>query len=279
MKGSQGQFSGVIGYTVRLYRVNMAPLVLAVSIGATVTLLATLALAALRPHEAVTGSSLGIVVTSGSGGTHVSVWFAALAAGLVGIAASAWSTATMLACLFAHLRSGRRARLDALRGGFVFWAQVALAALLMDLLKKAVSLLLPLAVFQLAFLASLVTLVLGLLFLFYAQEVVVAGRNGLAALLESSRLVLRVGFWRVLGTYLLGVLCVAPFLAVVGVLAVATHLGLRAGWPLALAVFVITLVLGPWFAAFTTVMYCLAIGERGSLTAVVPAPGQVGASR
>ena len=57
-----------------------------------------------------------------------------------------------------------------------------------------------------------ITLLFLTVFTFYVQEIVVSGRDGIAALAESWRLVVGTGVWRVLGNQLLFVACLLPVL-------------------------------------------------------------------
>ena len=279
-----GRFTGVIGLTVGLYRADVVPLVAVAAIGAPVTLATTLTFRALMSDPSVTGSSLGVIIRSDSSGTHAGWALPALAAGLIGILAGAWASATMVSMLVGHVRSGRRARLGDLGCGLQYWAWAALAALIVKLVDTGLNtvgaLILPGAVTPARLVSLLIVLLVGTAVVFSVQEIVDLGRNGAAALLESWRLVRRAGFWQVLITFVLGSICLLPILFVE---VFATTVLLPVASRVVVTSFVTAVIIGPLAAAFVTVMYFLAQDARERFAVVLlrggppPAPPRTSA--
>jgi hypothetical protein len=116
----------------------------------------------------------------------------------------------------------------------------------------------------LVFPLGLASVLLSIMWLFATQRIVDARRNALAAIAESWHLVTGAGFWRVVGTLIVGGLCLAPVLIVFAVL-----LNIGSGWA---RVNWVSLVLTPLMGIFVTVMYFIANGERELIAAAAPPP-------
>jgi uncharacterized membrane protein len=110
-------------------------------------------------------------------------------------------------------------------------------------------------------------------FLLYVQEIVDEHRNAVDALAGSWRLVLGAGFWRVVGNYVLFVVCVSPVMLAMVFLIVRFGAYGLAEVPVQL---VFGAVVGSLSAAFLTTLYLLARGERAAVEAVVGPAGEGG---
>jgi hypothetical protein len=260
-----GRFSGVIGLTVRLYRANLGPLLVVAMIAGALVLATTLLFRHLSPGVAITGAHLGVIVRSGTGGSGIRLVLPSLAVGLIEVFVLAWASATMTAMLVGHVREGRSATLGDLKAGNPYWATVGAAALLIRLVPTGLNTLSALpppgASAPLRVIATILDVAFSVAVIFYVQQIVDAGRNGGAALLESWSVVRRVGFWNVLAVVVLGEICVVPVMVVTMLLGMLLPIGIRS----AAIGFAITVILGPLVAAFATVMYFLATGARERL--------------
>ena len=192
------QFDGLVGLTLRLYRINAGPLTAVAAIATAVILLATSARAGVSLSSAFGSPLFGLNLSSGSGGAHIGLDPQLLGFGLVGVAAGAWSAATMVPMLLRHVREGQPARFADLSVGFAYLVWVLVATVLVALLEAG---LIVLAFFGLPALLSLVVPLLVLEFLFSTAillyvPLIVDGDDGPSALLASWRLVRTTGFWR-----------------------------------------------------------------------------------
>ena len=200
--------------------------------------------------------------------------------GLITIATSAWATATIVVMLLRHMREGRRARLGDLGCGLRFWPWIVLVALLDTVIAETMNLTVnfaePFPLFSAIGMAAyaltnlVVALFLGAtIFAFSTQAVTDAHCNALTALGASWRLVFRVGFWRVLGNRLLFALCLAPLVLAASALNAERFTSWSAVAGPVAGQTLNGVVVAPLLAAFATVMYLLAYGDRARLEAVL----------
>lgn len=267
--------SGLLSLTLRLWRVNVGVLIAVGFIGSAVSLLAAAALEGVHSPHAFSGMSLiGLTILSGGDGVSVRLHPSVTLTFLIAGAATAWVTATMVTMLLTHVRSGTRPRLRDLGCGLPSWGWVALIVLGENLVLRLASVagalwlgLLPFSVLaRLAVGTAFFTV-----FLLYAQVIVGQRRDALDALAGSWRLVVGAGFWRVLGNYLLFVLCLSPIM--VATVLLSAHFHAR-GLAEAQDQVVFGVVVGPLSAAFLTALYLLARGDRAAVEAVVGAAGE-----
>jgi hypothetical protein len=258
-------FTGLFRFTLRIWRANLALLVAVALAAGALSLLAPALIEGLHSSFSFSGVEFGVLVHRSDGGTHLSLSLPMLATGLIAIAASSWTMATMIAVLLLYFGLGRRAGVRELGCGLPFWPWVAAIVLLEESLDRGVHLigsLWPVLTPFTGLAGFAITTLFVTVFTFYAQEIVASGRDGFAALAESWRLVARTGVWRVLGNELLFFVCLLPVLF--PEVALVAHFGAHsvAG---AASSQLLTVVLTPLMASFTTVMYLLACGERAKL--------------
>jgi hypothetical protein len=267
--------SGLFTFTLRLWRANLVALLVAAFVGSAAVLLGAALLEGTHSAHAFSGSSLiGLVVNADETGSHLHLDIAALLTDLVAVAATAWATCTMVALLVRHVRLSTRPGLRDLGCGLPFWGWVVVVALLQNLVERLSGV--PSALwFVLGAPAGLIRLVVVLafatVFLLYIQEVVDEGHDALGSLAASWRLVRAVGFWRVLGNYLLFTICITPILTVL--LTLAIHFGTHSATGAILDQLMVSVLLLPLTAAFTTAMYLLARGDRARVEAVLGPAG------
>jgi hypothetical protein len=269
---SSGRFSGAIRLTVRLFQADFAVLVLAAAVGVVVTAAVSAALGVTTAERLTAAGRFGVYVVTAGGTRDVSLDAQALVSGLASVVVNGWVAVTMVHLLLRHVRTGARPGVRDITGGLPFWAQAVVAGLLLQLVDAAVAIPSALVSGGVSPL-SVVQLVVGLLVatacVFYTQMIAGERRNGAAALWHSFLLVRSAGFWSVLGMYILAGLCVLPVAALFGIVVVILG-GDRSSFLLQIGY---SLVLGPLSAAFTTVMYFLARGERTELETVATPVG------
>jgi hypothetical protein len=268
-------FSGLFGFTARIWRANAVPLVTVGFLGSAIALLAAALIEGMHSTFSFSGAAFGILVRGSDSGTHLSLSSPMLATGLITIAASSWASATMVVMLLTHVRRGRRASVRALGCGLRYWPWVAAVVLLEDLLNRGVYLV-ELIWPNLLALTGLPGLAVSLLFMtvfvFYVQEIVASRRNGFAALAGSWTLVLRTGVWRVFGNRLLFAVFLLPVL--LPELVLVLHFGAYSAAGSGLSQLLSGVIAAPLLTAFTTVMYLLARGERKQVASVLRSGGQ-----
>lgn len=267
-------FSGLFRFTYRIWRANLVPLLAVGLLASAIALLAASLIEGTHSFFSFSGNALGIGFYSGSDGSGVRLDTHMFATGLTTIAASAWASATMVVMLLGHLRHGRRASPGDLGCGLRCWGWVALAALLVSTVEQMASLL---QFFWLGFspffilVVLFVTVALASVFVFYVQEIADARRNSLTALGASWRLVRRAGYWRVFGNLLLFGLCLLPLLVAENLLISMRY----SGWAGPAAGQLLTgMVEASLVAAFTTVLYLVAGGDREQVKAVLGPAGR-----
>ena len=131
-------FSGLFGFTARIWRANAVPLVTVGFLGSAIALLAAALIEGMHSTFSFSGAAFGILVRGSDSGTHLSLSSPMLATGLITIAASSWASATMVVMLLTHVRRGRRASVRALGCGLRYWPWVAAVVLLEDLLNRGI---------------------------------------------------------------------------------------------------------------------------------------------
>ena len=272
MDDARGQScTGLFRFTLRIWRANLVPLLAVALAAGAISLLAPALLEGLHSRFPFSGVGFGILVHNSDSGRHLSISLPMLATGLITIAVSSWTTATMVAMLVLYVTMERRVGLRELGCGLQFWPWVATVVLFESLLDRGVHLaeLLWPALTPLTGLAGFaITLLFITVFTFYAQEIVVRRHDGFAALAGSWRLVRRTGIWRVLGNELLFFACLLPIL--VPALALVAHFGAHsvAG---AASSQLLSVVLTPLMLSFMTVLYLLASGKRTKLEGLLGA--------
>jgi hypothetical protein len=288
-EGRRGVFKGLFRFTLHAWLVNLWPLVVVSALACAVALLAAALIEGTHTIFAFTNTSLGITLSSSGSGsissTSLGLQRATTFTGLITIATGAWAGATMVVMLLRHMREGRRAKLADLACGLRYWPWVVLVALLDHLIAEVMnvatdlaapfSMVNPIGISLNIVITSGVTLLLGVtIFAFYVQEITDAHRNALTSLGASWRTVFQVGFWRVLGNRLLFTLCLVPLVLAESALNAAriTSWGTIAG-PIA-GQALGSVVIGPLPAAFATVMYLLARGDRDRVEAVLGRTGR-----
>ncbi len=262
--------TGLFRFTVRLYQADLGLLTAVGALSSVVAIAAGL-LGRMASHGAFFNTtSLGVSFESDELGSHLHVYWAMVGAHLLGVVALAWGSATFVSLLLGHLREGRRptAGLRAFLSGLPYCLWVAVFTLLFDLLDRLLTLTSSVASggSPLMLLVSLLlSVVIGVFFIFYVQEIVAAGRTGAAALSGSWRLVRHVGFGRVLGNRILAGICLLPLLVVE---MVALN-GLGGAPGSALSQLLDGVIVAPLMAAFVTTMYLLARGGRAQVEGVL----------
>jgi hypothetical protein len=267
-----GRFKGAIGLTVRLYQADFALLVLTAAIGVVVTIVVSALLGVTSSERLAVAGRFGVRVVTSGGGREVSLDATAMLWGLASVVVSAWVMVTMARVLLRHVRTGVRPALRDVTGGLPFWGWAIVAGLLLQLFDAALATLSALvssSISPMSLVQTVVGVVVSTVCAFYAQMIVDERRNGAAALWDSYLLVRRVGFWSVLGMYILAGLCVLPVLIVFSVVVLffagdQRALILQTGY---------SLVIGPLSVAFTTVLYFLARDARAEIEAVATPVG------
>ena len=275
-RARRGTFTDLFRFTIRVWRTNLVALVIVGLLGTAIALLAAALIEGTHSMFSFTDTSLGLGISSNGFGTSVSLNRAMTLTGLITIATGAWASATMVVMLLRRLRSDRRPRLRDLGCGLRYWPWVTLVAFLLHVITTLMDLpglyLLGRPVFYIL-VTFTVSLVVSTIFVFCVQEIVDARCNALTSLGASCRLVVRVGFWRVLGNYLLFGLCsLVPLSLAENLLEVARFNGLGILGAVA-AQSLGSVVVAPLAVAFATVMYLLARGDRGQVEAALGPAG------
>jgi len=261
--------AGLFRFTARVYRANLGVLSAVAALSTVVAVAAGLVGRAVSHEAFFTTASSGVYSVSDGEGSHLHASWPMVASHLLGVVALAWASATFVSLLLGHLRDARRPSLglQTLLSGLPYWLWVAAFSVLFDivdrLLHLAASVTSP-ASPPMLFVPLTLTVVIGILFIFYVQEIVDARRAGTAVLHDSWLLMHRVGFWRVLGNRFLFGICLLP-IVVVQVLALSVH-----GVPgSAVSQLLEGLVVAPLNSAFVTIMYLLASGRHGQVEGVL----------
>jgi len=260
--------AGLFRFTARVYRANLGVLSAVAAVSSVVAVAAGLVGRTMSHETFFKTTSFGVYSVSDEGGSHLHASWPMVACHLLGVVALAWASATFVSLLLEHLRDARRPSLglQAFLSGLPYWLWVAAFAVLFDVVDRfsllAGSITSPGS--PMLFVSVTLTVVIGILFIFYVQEIVDARRAGTAVLHDSWLLMHRVGFLRVLGNRLLFGICLLPIL-VVQLLALNAH-----GVPgSAVSQLLDGLVVAPLTSAFVTIMYLLASGRRSQVEGVL----------